>query len=134
MEQFYTRGKSNEGIVFPLSLPDGSPSEHWIRVCGVDSDRYRVADAKARRAAFDIAQEKDDAKRDEMTEAVKLDVIVAIITEWSFPKPCTPENVREFLKEAPQIRDSVDALAYRRALFFGKSSKPSLPSQKQTSS
>lgn len=134
MEQFFTRQKSNEGVVLPLSLPDGSPTEHWIRIRGVDSDEYRKADARARRKAMEIAQEKDEAKRDDMIEETKIDVLAALFVDWSFDKPCTAEHVREFLREAPQIAEVVDKSAYRRALFFGKGSGSSSSSPSTSSS
>ena len=31
MEDFFTREKSNEGIIVPLGLPDGTPTEHGLR-------------------------------------------------------------------------------------------------------
>lgn len=127
MGLFHTRAKSGEGASVPLMLPDGSPTEHWVKVRGVDSDEYRRADSRARRRALDIAQEKDDAKREDMIEDTKLDVLSVLVADWSFDRPCTPADVKEFLREAPQVADLVDKTAYKRALFFGKSSTPSSP-------
>ena len=134
MDQFHTRAKSSEGVNVPLMLPDGSPTEHWVKVRGVDSDEYRRADSRARRRAIDIAQEKDEAKREDMIEDTKLDVLSVLVADWSFDRPCTPEEVKAFLREAPQIADLVDKTAYKRALFFAKSSTPSSPTQEQASS
>jgi hypothetical protein len=127
MDLFHTRTKSGEGVSVPLMLPDGSPTEHWVKVRGVDSDEYRRADSRARRRALDIAQEKDDAKREDMIEDTKLDVLSVLVADWSFDRPCTQADVKEFLREAPQVADLVDKTAYKRALFFGKSSTPSSP-------
>ena len=44
MDAFFTRGKANEGVQLPLYLPDGSKSEHWVRILGVDSDIFRAAE------------------------------------------------------------------------------------------
>lgn len=134
MDQFHTRAKSSEGVNVPLMLPDGSPTEHWVKVRGVDSDEYRRADSRARRRAIDIAQEKDEAKREDMIEDTKLDVLSVLVADWSFDRPCTPEEVKAFLREAPQIADLVDKTAYKRALFFVKSSTPSSTTQEQASS
>lgn len=134
MDQFFTRAKSNEGVSVPLLLPDGSPTEHWIKVRGIDSDEYRRADSRARRRAIDIAQEKDEGTREDMIEDTKLDVLSVLVADWSFPKPCTPEEVKAFLREAPHIADLVDKTAYKRALFFVKSSTPSSTTQEQASS
>lgn len=134
MDQFHTRTKSGEGVSVPLMLPDGSPTEHWVKVRGVDSDEYRRADSRARRRAIDIAQEKDEAKREDMIEDTKLDVLAVLVADWSFDKPCTSEEVKAFLREAPQVADLVDKTAYKRALFFAKSSTPSSTTQEQASS
>jgi hypothetical protein len=132
--QFRTREVSNEGILLPLNSASGEPTEHWLRVRGVDSDAFRLADVKSRRRAMEIAQEGDETKRDEMVQEVRLDVLVALIASWSFKRELTPENVKAFLRDAPQIAEGVDKAAYRRALFFAKSSKPSSTTQGQASS
>jgi hypothetical protein len=43
MDAFYTRQKANEGIQLPLFLPDGTKTDHWIRIRGIDSDAFRIA-------------------------------------------------------------------------------------------
>ena len=45
MSAFFTRDRANEGIELPLYLPNGRKSEHWLRVLGVDSDAFRLAEA-----------------------------------------------------------------------------------------
>lgn len=39
MESFFTRENANEGIELPLLLPDGTKTEHWLRIRGVDARR-----------------------------------------------------------------------------------------------
>lgn len=34
MESFFTRENANEGIELPLLLPDGTKTEHWLRIRG----------------------------------------------------------------------------------------------------
>jgi len=123
---FFTRARANEGIKLPLALPDGTPSEHWIRIRGVDSDHFRAADAAARRRmADDLAVFKDDSKAQQLLERVSRELIAELVIEWSFKTPCTRENVLKLLTEAPQIAQEIDTLAARRRLFFKQGSTSS---------
>lgn len=118
MEQFFTRSQANEGIKLPLALPDGTPTEHYLTVLGVDSDAFRLAEADQRRRAPAIAAIDDEKERLEAINASKFELIASLVSGWSFDKPCTARNVLDFFREAPQIADQVDAVAGRRSLFF----------------
>lgn len=133
MKEFYTRSKANEGKKVPLSLPDGSPSEHWLVIRGVDSDEFRRAEAKSKRKAIEIAQIKNDQERDAAIEQQKLELIAVLVAGWSFEEECTRDNVVDFLREAPQIADMVDRIAVSRASFFGERSSSSTGTQKKSS-
>lgn len=122
MDAFFTRGASNEGIQLPLYLPDGTKSEHWIRIRGVDSDAFRAADADARRDMFRVAAIEDREERAREIAASKRRLAASLVCDWSFDKPCTLENVDAFFVEAPQIMDAVDTAASKRKLFFGQRS------------
>jgi hypothetical protein len=52
MGAFYTRQKANEGIQLPLFLPDGTKTDHWIRIRGIDSDAFRIANDTEHRNAL----------------------------------------------------------------------------------
>lgn len=116
MEEFYTRTKANEGVKLPLSTPDGKETDHWLMIRGVDSDAFREAEADAKRS---LIQKKADPK-----EAM-LSAVSALVSDWSFDKPCTQDAVKDFLREAPQIADSVDKVAGDRKLFFALRSSSS---------
>ena len=133
MNAFFTRGVANEGLQLPLYLPNGEKSEHWVRILGVDSDRFREAEAESRRDAFRIAQIDDPADRARAIADSKRSLVAALVTEWSFPQPCTQENVEAFFREAPQIMDAIDMAASKRALFFVAGSSSSQPSQSTSS-
>lgn len=146
--QFFTRAKSNEGINLKLNLPDGTPTKYWIRIRGVDSDAYKkaIADMRARAMALMGSEDADDqAKLKSMSkgqvhEDELLNIHVALVADWNMeddnekPLPCTPEEVKKFLREAPQIADQINELSTRRKLFFGKSLKGSTPSHELNSS
>lgn len=133
MDAFFTRGKANEGVQLPLYLPDGSKSEHWVRILGVDSDIFRAAEAEARRDAFRIAAIEGATERAEAISSSKRSLIASLVVAWSFPGECTRENVDAFFKEAPQIMDAIDIAASKRALFFAGRSSSSAPSPSTSS-
>lgn len=118
MELFHTRQFANEGIELPLYTPDGKRSEHWMRIRGVDSDEFRLAEAESKRDVMRIAQIENARDRTAEVELSKLTLIAALVISWSFPQECTRENVVAFLKEAPQIADAIDTAASKRSLFF----------------
>ncbi|MGI0119686.1 phage tail assembly chaperone [Zooshikella sp. RANM57] len=117
MQSFFTRQKANEGIKLPLSLPDGTPTDEYLMIRGIDSDHYQTAINEAKRAIF--AKSSKDTSDYDPAEA-ELDVLVSLVAGWSFEEELTPENIKNFLKEAPQIAKQIDKLAGDRALFFGK--------------
>lgn len=139
MQDFFTRQKANDGVRFPLALPDGTATEHWLLVAGLDSDRYRALKAEQDRALLMQMREAgaDDSKKEAVRAAADdayLDRISILVTGWSFEQSCTPENVREFLQNAPHIRDAIDAVVSDRSLFYKLASKSSTPTPPQSSS
>lgn len=134
MESFFTRQKANEGIELPLYLPDGTKSEHILRIRGVDSDAFKEAEAKGRRRLLEAAAEKSEAKLLAANVANREGMLCSLIIGWSFDQPCTEENKLQLLREAPQIADAIDTCASRRSLFFKNGSLSSTPSPVQSSS
>lgn len=133
MEAFFTREKANEGVEVPLYLPSGEKSNHWIRIRGVDSDHFRLAEADSRRQAMNIATIDDTLERAKAIADAKLALIAELVISWSFEQECTLENVKDFFRQAPQIADAVDQVASKRALFFGRGSSSSQSSLSQSS-
>ena len=134
MESFFTRENANEGIELPLLLPDGTKTEHWLRIRGVDADGFRKAEARSKRKMLEIAAEKDLDKRDAEVEDTRLAMLAALVIGWSFDNPCTEAEIKRLFREAPQIAEQVDRTAYDRARFFGNSSKGSSPTPGESSS
>ena len=133
MEDFYTRKAANEGVELPLFYPDGSKSDHWLIVRGVDSDDFRRAETQAKRNIINLSQIDDEQQRNQEMADAELQCIASLIADWSFDKPINQQNVLEFLREAPQICDQVNRFAVRRADFFSKKSDNSAIGQKQKS-
>ena len=120
MQQFHTRKKASVGVEVPLYNPDGTASEHWFRIRGVDSDEFRRAETKAKRSAIELSQIEDEQERADVIRATELSVVAELVAGWSFEEPCTHDNVVNFLTEAPQIADMVNRFAAQRAQFFSK--------------
>jgi hypothetical protein len=126
--QFHTRQSANEGIDLPLYLPDGTATEHSIKIRGVDSEVFRRAEIESRRRAMEAAatKGKEGVGPSEQLEE-RLFLIASLVISWSFEQECTVENVKTFLREAPQVADQIDSLAAKRSLFFKKGSTNSQP-------
>jgi hypothetical protein len=123
MDAFYTRQKANEGIQLPLFLPDGTKTDHWIRIRGIDSDAFRIANDTEHRNTMGIAGLKKDSEKSSAIQESILRIRAALVVAWSFGTPCTPENVLNFLREAPHIAEAIDRTAARRAAFFATQSQ-----------
>lgn len=135
LESFFTQSKAEEGVKLPLVRPDGSETEHWLHVRGTDSDVFRMAERAAQRKGRELGMSTTDSTTlDEGFYKIETEVIASLVKDWSFDKPCTPANVIELFTNAPQIRDMVNRLGAKRALFFSNGSNSSEPSPDPSSS
>ncbi len=118
---FFTRAKANEGERMPLSLPDGTATDEWLLIRGVDSDEFRAALDDFRRDLLAYASIKDEAEKAGKTEQARLRLNAALVIGWSF-EAFSEEALLEFLRESPYIAAEVDRFASDRRRFFGKRS------------
>lgn len=133
MALFCTRSAGNEGAKLSLVNPvNGKDTEHWVKILSMDSDVYMIANTRAMRSLPAIMELPEESKLAAM-ESNQLDLVAALVVDWSFPSECTHENVKAFLKEAPQIRRAIDNQAGNRALFMPGSSPSSETGQEPTS-
>jgi len=140
MKEFYTRKKANAGKKMNLVHPDGSPTDHWVRVLGVDSDVFRSAQSDHHRLTMEISERKEsgeissDEAEAEYNESW-VGLLASAIVEWSFDGECDTDTKVEFLREAPQIATAVNIFIGNRKSFFGIGSKDSTnsPSSKEIS-
>ena len=138
MEEFYTSERANEGIKFPLHLPGGGKTAHWLTIRGVDSDAFQRIERDNKREMAVIqatARTIDDLQKradffDAEYERLELRSIAVLISNWSFEQDCSPDNVIAFLKKAPQVKEAVNRLSVNRTLFFGTGLSNSGASQK----
>ena len=122
---FFTRSKANEGERMPLSLPDGTPTDEWLLIRGIDSDEFRAALDEHRRAVLANAAIEDEAERAEKNRLAGLNLHCALVMDWSFDAELTQDALQEFFTEAPHIAIEVDSFASNRKRFFRKGSASS---------
>jgi len=109
-QDFYTRPESDKGVKFPLEFPDGTQSDEWLTVVGVESSRYE----KAHRATIKATLAGSDSLE-------QGDILLsALVIDWSFEQECTPEIVLDFLQNAPYVKVSLDRFVVNRANFLKK--------------
>ena len=119
---FFTRSKANEGERMPLSLPDGTPTDEWLLIRGIDSDEFRAALDEHRRAVLANAAIEDEGERAEKNRLAGLNLHCALVMDWSFDAELTQDALQEFFTEAPHIAIEVDSFASNRKRFFRKGS------------
>ena len=119
LNKYKTRARANEGVRVHLVDPTtGAIGEDWIEVVSSLSDAFRDARDKALQDAGETSALGDEDKRKGALADVRERMHAALVKAWSFDEPCTPENVRAFLKEAPQVSDAVTIAADDHRRFF----------------
>lgn len=126
-EDFYTVAKANAGIRMPLTKLDGTDSGQWLLVRGTDSDAFRRSRFEAAEKVSSVDEGATEWDRAQVMDAAILENLVSLVAGWSFKEPCTPEAIREFLTNAPQVAADIDRVAADRAHFYGKPEKPAKP-------
>jgi len=122
---FFTRSEANDGKRMPLSLPDGTPTDEWLLIRGVDSDEFRAALDEHRRAVVENAAIDDAADRAEANRVSALKLHCALVAGWSFDAELTQKALQELFTEAPHLAAEADSFASSRQRFFRKGSASS---------
>lgn len=131
MKEFFTKANAEEGVTLPLFTPDGTPTAHWLKIRGIDSDTFAMAEFEAKREMMNIAQIEDVRERDRRNMRNKTNLIASLVMGWSFEQECTKANVVNFLTQAPQIQEAINLAAGDRARFFKKGPPPSATGTEQ---
>lgn len=119
MSDFFTAGPANAGVRVPLFKPDGTPSDQWLHVHGVDSDAFRNAELAKLRKLRELGSKKlSQVEQDNEVRNITRELLASLVSAWSFPEPCTFDNVVNFFRQAPQIEDAVDRFSAKRDNFF----------------
>lgn len=114
---FETKHKAETGITIPLVTPEGHKTNHWIKVRSKLSHVYEKMKAEiGQKMVRDLA--KGRHLIDQIDDDRKL--VASLVKEWSFDEPCTLEEVRKFLENAPQFKDEIEEVASDVKQFFEK--------------
>lgn len=126
MDAFFTRDKANKGIKVPLRTPEGKETDHFLVIRSQWSDDFQKAKAEAYRDDLAAIAGKGEVKAEDRTVILT----AALVGDWSFEEECTPENVQNLLRNAPQLRDMIDRYASNDVRFFTKPSSDSTTGRK----
>jgi hypothetical protein len=132
-EIYKTRKGANAGAKMRVLAPNGKETGDTITVRGSDSDIFQRAKRKANRALTDFLEDKgiDARGSDEYLDFQTQQQILlqsALVVDWSFEEPCTPDAVVELLTEAPDVARQIDEFASKRERFVSASPMPCEPS------
>lgn len=120
MDRYKTRDRANvPKRVFLYDPSTKAKTEDWLDIRSSLSDEFREARDEAMQRATEIAQiAHDDERKIAMDDSLR-SMYASLISAWSFDKPCTEENKKKFLLDAPQIRNLVMSVADDSEAFFG---------------
>jgi hypothetical protein len=117
IKDLYTAQKHEEGAECQIHDESGNFLDMYIRVVGLDSDKWRTAMRETKRRI--LTDSKDDREKADY----ELDQLVDATLDWrgfmsdgeelKFSK----KRVRDLYKNAPYIRDQVDRFIAERANF-----------------
>ena len=118
-ELFYTKPKSDAGIKLQLERPDGTPTDEFLIVRGIDSDAFQQKQIEVRSAILrEMKEDESDEHFDAIQQRHKIDLLASLVAGWSFDKKCKLEDVKEFLTNAPHIADKIDSISADRVFFM----------------
>lgn len=102
----------------------GVETEDWLEIRSSLSDEFIQARDETMQAVQSLNTSNPEERKKAVAE-LQLNLKVALVSGWSFEEPCTPENVRDWLRDAPQVQMLILAVADNSAAFFGMPSEDS---------
>jgi hypothetical protein len=126
LADFFTLPALEAGKKLPLTLPDGTETEHYLIVIGSDAPA-------ARRRLLELSREDRSRDKSKMSDDELYDIETAntikyrssLVTGWSFDTPFSKEAVSELLAQNPGLSQEIELLASNRSRFFAQDSKAS---------
>jgi hypothetical protein len=143
LEAFATSELSEAGVIIPLMDVEGNPTEHWIKIKGVDSNAFRKAQSSFRKRALELHElESNNPDRDysKQIEKETNKLLASLVVDWSFknddgtPYECSESNIVDVLEKAPVLANEIDAASAKRKNFIKRSLNPSGNLQSKNSS
>ena len=143
LEKFATAKLSDEGVKIPLIDVEGNPTDHWIKIRGIDSAAFKSGQGEFRKNMLELHElESNNPKKDysqrKDKEMVKL--ISSLVVSWSFknddgtPYECNQANKIDVLNQAPVLVEEIDKASARRKNFIKRSLSKSANTQSKNSS
>lgn len=113
IKSYFTRQAHNEGVRLYIAAPDGSETQDWVEIRGIESDIFREtrnqSEAELYASLSGITDTKERiAKIESVREDARLKLLASLVIAWSFEEDCTQENITQLLVEAPFIADFID--------------------------
>lgn len=125
MAKFMIRKEANVPTMVNLIDPaTGELTEDWIKIRSSLSDEFFAARERVNQEVQSI-NEPDKAKRAEIVAELQLSLKMSLVHSWSFEEKMDEANLRQFLRESPQVQELVMRVADDQQRFFGKPSEPS---------
>ena len=105
----FTQYQTASAHSVPQKLPlrfNGLPTQDYLELIGIDSPVVRRAqkDELTNAAKTFKENEWNSDKEDEL----RIRILSRAVVGWSFEEDCSFDNVFAFLKEAPQVVESID--------------------------
>ncbi|WP_312450063.1 hypothetical protein [Stutzerimonas nitrititolerans] len=117
---FFTVPAASEGRKLFLALPDGSETDQYLTVLGIDSPAAQQALKHASQIIRDAAETGDSkAQSTDIGERADLMFRASLVIGWSFEAKCSPDAVAELLRNNPQLAIAVEQFAADRRRFYG---------------
>ena len=131
MERYKIHGQAQKPIRVHLHDPaTGKQTEDWLDIRSSLSDAFSMARDETMQAVQEIVEPNKDKRRALVAE-LQLGLKVALVAGWSFDEPFTEGNVRDWLREAPQVQQMIMSVADDSSAFFGKPSDDSSTGRKK---
>lgn len=126
LSDFFTLNALEAGKKLPLTLPDGTPTPHYLIVIGQDAPA-------AKRELLNLARQNRDTDESKLSSDEIYDIQhtgtikyrSALVTGWSFDAPFSREAVTELLTQNPGLSQEVESFSNNRTRFFAQDSKAS---------
>jgi hypothetical protein len=126
LADFFTLSALEAGKKLPLTLPDGTETEHYLIVIGADAPA-------ARRRLLEITREGRDRDETKMSTDAIYDINMtntikyrsSLVTGWSFDAPFSREAVAELIEQNPGLSQDIEQFSSNRARFFAPELKAS---------
>lgn len=123
LDKFRTRKQvQTPRKVFLLDPRTGKPTEDWLLIRSSLSDEFMMARDDTMQAVQEIV-EPNEEKRKKAVAELQLGLKVALVAGWSFEEKFTEGNVREWLRDAPQVQMLIMSVADDFAGFFAEPSE-----------